>query len=597
MSGQYDKILKNLPQRFPMAEPATDNNCDAQLVVETLLSGDYQNPSNTPLADSLIETLKQRQLSLSSLHYATLSWFEEYYSTLLTDCGFNSTLGIQLLRLTPSLAARAITDNTLLTPPDHPIHGLCNQLCNICIGWHENLGRTGQAFVQQIEHLVEQIISELSNTQIDYESIGGLLNDFETSFKARIEKLEKRAIAAEMGKLKAKHAKEFVAKALNEQLQTKQLPLSIQQVFQNSWYDSLQLIYLRHGSDSPQWSAMTELANKLIWTLQPAENEGEDLTQRLYKIIPLVTREFRKSLLSIQHDKQAINSVISAIEEQHFKVLKGQALEYDSYQPLSVGSLLGNTSISSSLLEAIDQQQVGQWYSLGKESKRIKLALKEQQQRQLLFVNLAGLTALDRSYEEFSYLLASGEIKPLNFATVFTDNITQSLLTQEIYKAEDLVPLPDVEMIEDEPRPMDLSNDPEAALPLPEVEISEEPMEIEQDSIVEIEATLPMATVEGAVTEPKVVKVEKPIPLGSWVRFLDKETKVEARLVACLGGDKHIFVNQAGFRQREASAQELADLTERNLFLVTGAVSDFPHSIQAMINKLRGSDNGNINRE
>ncbi len=598
MSGQYDNILENLQQRFPMAEAATDNNSDSQLVVELLLSTDYQNPTSTPLTQSIVAALKQHKLSLSSLHYATLSWAESFYSNLLTSCGFGSSLGEQLLRLTPAIAARAITDSQFFTPQQHPLHSLGNQLCDICTGWHQDLGRTGQNFVKQVGTLVEQIISELSNSQIDYEALSGLLKAFESSLNARIKKLEKRAIAAEMGKLKAKHAKEFVAKALNEQLQSAQLPLSIQQVLQSSWCDSLQLIYLRRGSDSPQWSAMIELANKLIWTLQPAEVEGEDLTQRLYKMIPQVTREFRKSLVSIQHNNQAMSGIISAIEEQHVKVLKGEALEYDNYQPLSVGSLLGNTSISSSLLEAIDLQQVGQWYALGAEGKRIKLALKEQQQRQLLFVNQAGLTALDRNYEEFAYLLTSGEIKQLNFSTVFTDNIAASLLDPVTDKAEDPTPVADVVLDEGYDMLGDLSDDPESALPLPEVKISEEPMDFEQYNVEEIEATLPLAELEEDSSEsPPSQKETTQMPLGCWVRFLDKDPEIQARLVACVGGDRHIFVNQAGFRQREASTQELADLAEKNLFEVTDAVSDFAQTIQVMVNKLRGNDNWDIDSE
>lgn len=359
MSTQHDMILENLQQRFPMVDPASDHS-DTQLVVELLSAVEYKNPSNTALAKSLIELLKQRQLLLSNAHYATLRSVEEYYSNLLTDCGFVSALGEQLVRLTPALAAAAINDSHFFTPQKHPLHNVCNQLCKICIGWHQGLGRSGQAFVKQVETLVEQILSALSNSQINYQAITDLLEQFEASLNARSEKLERRAIETEMGKLKTKHAKEFVAKALNEQLQSKQLPLSVQKLLQSSWYDSLQLIYLRHGSDSAQWSSMTELVDKLIWTLQPVEDQSEEHTQRLYKMIPQVTRQLRKSLFSIQHDAAAISDVISIIEVQHFKILKGQALEYNNYKPLAVGSLLANTSISSSLLEAIEQQQVGQ---------------------------------------------------------------------------------------------------------------------------------------------------------------------------------------------------------------------------------------------
>ena len=597
MSAQHDMILENLQQRFPMVDPASDHS-DTQLVVELLSAVEYKHPSNTALAKSLIELLKQRQLLLSSAHYATLRWVEEYYSNLLTDCGFVSALGEQLLRLTPALAAAAINDSQFFTPQKHPLHNVCNQLCKICIGWHQDLGRSGQSFVKQVATLVEQILSALSNSQINYQAITDLLEQFETSLNARSEKLERRAIETEMGKLKTKHAKEFVAKALNEQLQSKQLPLSVQRLLQSSWYDSLQLIYLRHGSDSAQWSSMTELVDKLIWTLQPVEDQSEEHTQRLYKMIPQVTRQLRKNLFSIQHDATAISDVISIIEEQHFKVLKGQALEYDNYKPLSVGSLLANTSISSSLLEAIEQQQVGQWYSMGAEGSRIKLVLKEQQQRQLLFVNQAGLAALDRNYEEFAYLLTSGEIQALNYSTIFTDSMMENLLAVDTDTADDLLPPPDVGIVGNNNDAMDLSDDSDEALPLPEVEYSEQAMDAGQDTDKDIKTTSPQAEVEQTITErPQAAKAESHMPLGSWVRFLDKGQEVEARLVACLQGDRHIFVNQAGFRQREASAQELADLSSKNLFEVTDTVSDFAQSIQAMISKLRGADNGDFGRE
>ena len=82
-----------------------------------------------------------------------------------------------------------------------------------------------------------------------------------------------------------------------------------------------------------------------------------------------------------------------------------------SSEPILTGPTKIKTRVAEQLVEQVLPLQEGQWFKLsseqGKES-RICLALKLDEYQQMLFVNRAGARAMQKTFEEFSYLLSSG---------------------------------------------------------------------------------------------------------------------------------------------------------------------------------------------
>jgi hypothetical protein len=196
------------------------------------------------------------------------------------------------------------------------------------------------------------------------------------------------------------------------------------------WYQELQWYLLQFSDKSLQWEQCAALTAKLVASLQPPDDDA-DARQALYAIIPEVGPQLRELLSARAHDQQQLEQQVALIEQQHLLLLRGKTPIYAPFDLIANNDpwLSSSTTISSDLLARVDELTPGQWF-LQRDpplENHIKLVLKMDDTMQLLFVNRLGVKALQQSFEEFAYLLATSTVTALPGAPIAAQLLRQLL--------------------------------------------------------------------------------------------------------------------------------------------------------------------------
>jgi hypothetical protein len=254
--------------------------------------------------------------------------------------------------------------------------------------------------------------------------------------RARAGKMAQRVIEAERGRIRIAEVKHQAAQMINEALEQYRAPAAIGQFLQGPWYDSAQLVLLKSGQDSPEWKNMTSATSRLLESLQDhAEDEAEDPARRqhLFEFVSQFPRELRRCLLSIQHDRKAIDEAVDIIETHHTMVLRKRALELEDIAPLP---LAGQDRGELFVDEDLGQVREGQWFILDTQNSpdlRATLVLRLDEQQQLLFANQAGIKVLQKSFTEFAELMNQGKVTQLDAGASFSRSLAScaGVVTQD----------------------------------------------------------------------------------------------------------------------------------------------------------------------
>lgn len=292
----------------------------------------------------------------------------------------------------------------------HPLWHLLELLQSSGAGYEPALGRAGQ-----------KLLSDLQPVWIalDKGDWTGALAAAELQSQqeqSRLQRLEQRLIDSERGLLASRRAQQEAARVINRALAGRRLSESMLAYMHEVWYAELQWCLLQFGETSAEWQQRVDLTTRLIDSLQdPGDNV--ERRQQLYALIPEIGAELRETLSAHAPEKNALEQQLALIETHHLAILKGRAL------PASSCTLIANndpwadatTTVSRDLLQKAAALEIGAWFLVRGDDgdTRIKLVLKMDDTAQLLFVNRVGIKALQKSFEEFAYLLALDVVMPL----------------------------------------------------------------------------------------------------------------------------------------------------------------------------------------
>jgi uncharacterized protein DUF1631 len=310
----------------------------------------------------------------------------------------------------PLRAALIALDPTSWVPvPEHSIWRVLGILQQSCVGYQPELGRAGEKILTELGGA----LAELEHG--DWPAAAAALERWWQQDQQRLSRLEQRLIDVERGQLRSRRAQQVAARLLNQKMAGKQFARSIAVYLQREWFQELQWALLQFGADSPQWQRRALLTERLIDSLQPAHGDDE-AQQRLYALIPDVSAELAAVLDERAHDRATLEQQLALIEAEHLVLLRGQTPVAADFQLIANHDpwLSTATTISASLLQKVAVLTPGSWFVYRDTTElRVKLALKLDDSTQLLFVNRLGVKALQKSFEEFAYLLSVGAVVPL----------------------------------------------------------------------------------------------------------------------------------------------------------------------------------------
>ncbi|MEE8058309.1 MAG: DUF1631 family protein [Pseudomonadales bacterium] len=413
LAGEWDQCQSLLIHSYPA--PIDENR--KPISNDQLLNILNRHPVN--IDDYLIESI-QSQLepveTLSPESFSILKFVDQLFDNYVKNSKLHTDINSELKRLRAMVAASLLNKKLPWLDEQSPIRAL-NLILQHSIGWQPELGRAAERFLNKLTSLINRL-SNISCRDELTTTINELKVFFDTE-QQRIRKLEKRLRDAEIGALHAKHAHQFSARILNQQMAGKKLPASIAAFLHGPWRESMRLLIINNGKDSKQWHRLLRLTETLVWSFQPLT---EDTRQYVYNSISELSEELREVTIGLHHSSK-LDDELSIIEKEHLKVLKGEPLEYANFELIDNTDPLVNTqaSISSNLLHRVASFNEGQWFIYKTESgqNRIKLTIKISQAKQLLFTNFIGIKVEQYSFEEFAYLLSSKIVIPVKTKDLF----------------------------------------------------------------------------------------------------------------------------------------------------------------------------------
>ena len=632
--------MQHLLQKYPRGtKPDTDAaTATEQQLLGVLLTTDTSVESNTPLGAMAAAALSGSG-ALAPDHSAILDWLDAAFAALSAAPLLDPALELRIQRMRPVLAAVAISEREFLLIGKHPVHKMLDTIYERGIGWHSGLERAGRAITDKLDDIEAALHSQLTTQPVDLAQLNTEMNVSFEREAAAFSRLRDRLIATEQGRLKASSARASVAEALNELMLGAQFPAAVRDFLQGPWFDSMQLTLIKHGGDSDLWQRMLKITETLVWTVQPSEAMPDARRQRLYKIIPQLPRELNELLVSLDNSIADKERVIAQIEEVHFQILREQPLERLEPEPIVNSPKKIRTRVAEQLVEQVLPLKEGQWFKINSDQgqqSRICLTLKLNEHQQMLFVNRAGAKAMQKTFEEFSYLISSGVAEALPEGSGFSATLRDCAGLEKAIENEDIAYRKPRKAVIFRPH----SQVPSTATPVPEpvpeettepnIPAAVEIAEPEQEEAIEITATAteetlvhsepgdldttesaaltdppdiaaeqpakPTATAEPAEAEPPAVP-EKPevvaskdLPIGSWIKFHDTDGRPAKLAVRVESLDKFIFVDGRGVKKREFKAVQLQLLLDSGRAEILSTTPNFADTVSNIVKDFRSTD-------
>jgi flagellar biosynthesis GTPase FlhF len=310
----------------------------------------------------------------------------------------------------PLFAALATLDPAQwAAAPAHDVWRVLALVQHSGVGYQPELGRAGEKILLELGSAAQLAASD------GWAAATAALEGWWTQEQQRLGRLEQRLVDTERGQLRTRRAQQVAARLLNQNMAGRSFAREVVEYLQREWFQELQWALLQFGVDSEQWQRRAQLTERLVASLQPPGDDDE-ARQQLYALIPDVGAELAALLDERAHDRGILEQQLALIEAQHLLLLRGQEPPGADFQLIANNDpWLSTTTISASLLQRVTVLEPGSWFALrdGDGELRIKLALKLDDSTQLLFVNRLGVKALQKSFEEFAYLLSVGAAQQL----------------------------------------------------------------------------------------------------------------------------------------------------------------------------------------
>ncbi len=545
---------------------------------------------------------------------STIEWVTLAFEGWERDYPVEGTMRGALRRLLPLAAAVALRDERFFQPGEHPLHRLLDQLQASATGWQERLDRAGQMLEQRVQRGVEQALKWHDDPDTDFAAVAEELAAATERDEERAARMVRRLEETEEAAARMRLARREAGRLLNQGLASYPLPAAIAEFIKGPWYDSLQLVALRHGTSSSEWREAGRITDQLMASVQPPEG---NTTDRSSEALRKLSADLRQWLLSLEHDSAAADDAIGLVEYVHLRMSHGQDLGLATARPIDIPGEKNDDEDGADETRALE---TGQWFMLRDEEGelRARLSLQLEEGHHLLFTNAVGLKAMDLGRSQFIDDLRSGAARHLATADTFSLSLAHAAGIDDEHKLRALVdpnyeppaeteaaPGEEDEVAAAEPGHDDRADDWRAdregetlAAPASSPEVAaaagtrqafqtQPSMELELVNSDNNSGDSPGSGDGGQPPGSSGRRRRLPpgpaldVPMGAWLGFHDGETPIMAKLVVFDPRREHyIFVNRRGIALREISRSELLELIDDGLVDILETKSYFRDEVQ-----------------
>jgi hypothetical protein len=236
------------------------------------------------------------------------------FDFILDDPALSDHIKALIARLQIPLLKVAILDKAFFAKKSHPARQLLNELAYAGSDAVDEENPEENATYKMVAYVVDRVLMEFEDDTTLFDS---LLGEF-TRFVE--EEREANRLAEEM----LAQSKERVAAEIQKRVQNNTAPF-IRALLVDAWKDVLTHIFLRDGDKGAAWDTALQVADDLIWSVQPKLVVSE--RQRLVKVIPRVLNGLRDGLTLIAYDRDVTARIFEELEKLHLASLRGGVSE------------------------------------------------------------------------------------------------------------------------------------------------------------------------------------------------------------------------------------------------------------------------------
>lgn len=596
-AAKADSVVKALVNRYTRTDSPLAN-IDQDGVIALLASIPEEAMVGEVSLLSILEDMSP-QASMPANVRAVLSSVDDCLSQIFSSAELEIEVVQQIHFAIPRLAAELIKSPDLPFCDGPSVLTILDQLAQGMLGWTSHLGKAGDRLYEK----TAEVIAGLQEESADFTVLDKDVADYFEREQTRITRLEERLIASEMGLARSQQSKRLAATVIDGAMAGKKLTRGIAAFLKGPWFDSMQLIALTRGTDSAHWSRAAETTENLIWSYQPRENRDPSIISRerhrLYHLIEHMPEEIRELLVALEHTTSFAEDALEMIETDLVSVASGQTLHYQDFTPIEAEEpKVTSPQVSRESLEELDAFEPGQWfiYEADDVLVRIKLVLKLDDVKQMLFTDRNGVKIMRPGFDEFADYLSSGLIRPCDADAIFTstfkscyERLIEEQAREMRHSAENQAAIDRGE----QQREPERQQQREAAAALAREKAEAERARIEQERQKRLEHARQAMEQADAATIAEFEKRVEDLALGAWLELpgLNEQQERCKLAVRIPARDKLIFVNRSGMKVGEYSSAQLVQVLVAGQGEIQDDGSEFDDALAEVLTRLRQDRN------
>lgn len=562
------------------------------------------------------------------------------FERLLAGDTLDPALHSIVAELKPAFIDFCGSNDIFYSNASHPLRQLFTWLLREACHWCPRDARSDQNYLQKCEKLVAIANNDCANDKDSFSGLENALNELyswqETENK-RAAMLETRLCESELINLKMLTAECRVLDLINGTLANSPIPTDLhseittilKSELQHCVFNAQNLNAEGDWTETPFWKCWQRLLPHIGNIFSHDDVQVDD--QRLYSLVPALLAELERSLEIPTSNILGYRHLVDHLSTELMLAVQKQPTECSLFAalPYPEGHSERNTHITQTLHEESDNLKQGDWILFDNDNQQIlrcKLALKNPNVDQLLFVDYSGKKIMIKSSKDLALCISTRIAKPLKIRsteTVIVERLQgvlehlETLRTKQKAKAEELA------LAEAEQEKLAAEQNRIAAQALAEKEAHtraaqqqhmeeqlaarkaaarkamaearvlaeaklqrEEAQKLEEKRLQEQEQ-LVRAQMEEAEHKAAITLASE-LHVGAWLELHIDNTPVRSKLSVIIGATgKYIFVDQVGRKLAEHNRDQLAILLATGKARVISKGDKFEDQLAKVIRGLR----------
>ncbi|UTF59391.1 DUF1631 family protein [Gilvimarinus sp. DA14] len=343
------------------------------------------------------------------------------FEYILSDDQLPDSVKALLSYLHTPVLKLAFIDKEFFENVDHPARVLLNQMAEAGARWVSNDGSSQYNIFEKIKTTVFQVLEKFGNDVKVFAEASLEFSSYIRNVSRRQDLMEKRAMEKARGEEKLREAKILVNTKVSHLIDGRDLPSPVLLLLLLPWSDYLSFVILRYGADSDSCQRALQVAQNLIWSVEPKLLEVDKVKQ--LEMQDALLQALQAGFETIGYEQNKSRKLLDAIAGLQKLALKSQKAEpapepmrakLESMAAEKAGNVdIENTNASAEeakLIEKLKLIEFGTWLEDDK-GKRIKVAWYNHKTMHYMLVDQQGRKVAMSSALQMARAMIAGKLR------------------------------------------------------------------------------------------------------------------------------------------------------------------------------------------